>query len=69
MKSPRTCWRTDPHPDRRLSRRSLLDWSRTVTFAAAAGLLTAWTAHNENASRGRLLFDDVCRSGPTRCLA
>ena len=51
--------------DRRLSRRSLLGWSAAVTFAGAAGLLTAWTAHNEiasrgeNASRGRVLFEDV----------
>ena len=46
-------------PDRRLSRRSLLGWSATATFAAAAGLFTAWTAHNENAPRGRVLFEDV----------
>jgi Glycosyl hydrolases family 16 len=46
-------------PDRRLSRRSLLSWSAAATFAAAAGLFTAWTAYNENASRGRVLFEDV----------
>lgn len=46
-------------PDRRLSRRSLLGWSAAVTFASAAGLFTAWTAHNENASRGRVVFEDV----------
>ncbi len=46
-------------PHRRLSRRSLLGWSAAVTFAAAAGVFTAWTAHNENASSGRVLFDDV----------
>jgi hypothetical protein len=46
-------------PDRQLSRRSLLGWSAAGTFAAAAGLFTAWTAHNENASRGRVLFQDV----------
>ncbi len=44
--------------DRRLSRRSLLGTSVAVTFAAAAGLFTAWTAHDD-ASRGRVLFDDV----------
>jgi hypothetical protein len=37
----------------------LLGWRVAVTFAAAAGLFTAWTAHNENASHGRLLFDGV----------
>ena len=46
-------------PDRRLSRRSLLGWSAAATFAAAAGLFTAWTAHDEDASRGRVLFEDV----------
>ena len=47
-------------PDRRLSRRSLLGWSAAGTFAAAAGLFTAWTAHSENASvGGRVLFDDL----------
>jgi hypothetical protein len=46
-------------PDRRLSRRSLLGGSAAVTFAAAAGLLTAWTAHNQDASPGRVLLDDV----------
>jgi hypothetical protein len=46
-------------PDRRLSRRSLLGWSAAVTFASAAGLLAAWTAHNENASHSRVLFDDA----------
>ena len=45
-------------PDRRLSRRRLLGWSAAGTFAAAAGLLTAWTAHNETASSGRVLFRD-----------
>lgn len=43
-------------PGRGLSRRSLLGWS---AFAAAAGLVTAWTAHNETASLGRVLFHDV----------
>jgi len=46
-------------PDRRLSRRSLLGWSGAVTFAAATGLFTAWTAHDENARRRRMLFKDV----------
>ena len=45
--------------DRRLSRRSVLGGSAAVTFAAAAGLFTAWTAHNEGASRVRVLLDDV----------
>jgi len=46
-------------PGRRLSRRSLLGWSAVGAFTAAAGLFTAWTAHNEDASRGRVLFEDV----------
>jgi hypothetical protein len=46
-------------PDRRLSRRSLLGWSGAAAFATAAGLFTAWTVHSENASGGRVLFDDV----------
>ena len=46
-------------PDRRLSRRSLLGWSAAGALAAAAGLFTARTAHNEDASRGRVLFEDV----------
>jgi beta-glucanase (GH16 family) len=45
-------------PDRRLSRRNLLGTSAAVTFAAAAGLFTAWTAHDDT-PRGRLLFEDV----------
>jgi hypothetical protein len=45
-------------PDRRLSRRSLLAGSAAVTLSAAAGLFTAWTAH-EDGSRGRVLFKDV----------
>lgn len=40
-------------PGRRLSRRSLLGGSAAVTFAAAAGLFTAWTDHNEHPSHGR----------------
>jgi hypothetical protein len=48
-----------PVSDRRLSRRGLLGGSAAITFAAAAGLLTAWTAHNEDAPRGRVLLDDV----------
>ena len=43
-------------PDRRLSRRSLLGTSAAVTFAAAAGLFTAWTAHDE-IPPGRILFE------------
>ena len=48
-------------PDRRLSRRSLLGWSGAVTFAAATGLVTAWTADNSDASKGggRVLFKDA----------
>ena len=46
-------------PGRRLSRRSLLGWSAAGALAAAAGVLTARTAGNEDASRGRVLFEDV----------
>ena len=46
-------------PDRRVSRRRLLGWSAAGTFAAAAALFTAWTAHNETASGGRVLLHDV----------
>ena len=46
-------------PGRRLSRRSLLGGSAAVTFAAAAGLFTTWTAHHEDVPRGRVLLDDV----------
>jgi hypothetical protein len=45
-------------PGRRLSRRSLLGTSAAVTFAAAAGLLTAWTAHDDT-SPSRTLFGDA----------
>ena len=45
--------------DHRLSRRSLLGWSAAATFAAAAGLFTAWTANRQNAPHGRVLFEDV----------
>jgi len=45
-------------PGRRLSRRSLLGTSAAVTFAAAAGLLSAWSGHDD-APRGRILFQDV----------
>jgi hypothetical protein len=44
--------------DRQLSRRSLLGTSAAVTFAAAAGLFTAWTAHHQDASPGRVLFEE-----------
>jgi hypothetical protein len=46
-------------PDHRLSRRSLLGWSAAGALAAAAGLFTARTAQNEDASGGRVLFEDV----------
>ena len=46
-------------PDRRLSRRSLLGWVAAVTFAAAAGLYTVWTGHNEETSGGRVLLDEI----------
>ena len=46
-------------PGRRLSRRSLLGWSAAGALAAAAGVFTARTAGNEDASRGRVLFEDV----------
>ena len=59
MESPQDFSAHRHAPDRRLSRRSLLGWSAAATFAAAAGLFTAWTAHDENASRGRVLFEDV----------
>lgn len=45
--------------DRRLSRRNLLRWSAAGAVGAAAGLFTVWAAHNENASGGRALFEDV----------
>ena len=43
---------------------SLLGWSAAGAFAAAAGLFTARTAYNEDASRGRVLFEDVF-AGPS----
>ena len=46
-------------PGRRLSRRSLLGWSAAGALAAAAGVFTARTVHNEDASGGRVLFEDV----------
>jgi Glycosyl hydrolases family 16 len=46
-------------PHRRLSRRSVLGWSAAATFAAAAGVFTAFTAPDEDASRGHILFSDV----------
>jgi hypothetical protein len=49
--------RHPPHP--RLSRRSLLAWSGVATLATATGLVSAWTAHSENASPGSVLFEDV----------
>ena len=59
MGSPQDCLAHRHAPDHRLSRRSLLGWSAAATFAAAAGLFTAWAAHDENAPRGRVLFEDV----------
>jgi hypothetical protein len=46
-------------PDHGLSRRRLLGWSVAASFAGATGLFTAWAAHRESASRGRVLFEDV----------
>jgi hypothetical protein len=45
-------------PGHRLSRRSLLGWSAAGALAAAAGLFTAQAAYHENASSGRVLFED-----------
>lgn len=59
MESPQDFLAHRHAPDRWLSRRSLLRWSAAVTFTAAAGLVTEWTAHIENAASGRVLFDDV----------
>ena len=59
MGSPQDCLAHQHAPDHRLSRRSLLGWSAAATFAAAAGLFTAWAAHDENTPRGRVLFEDV----------
>jgi hypothetical protein len=59
MESPQDFMARRHVSGRRLSRRSLLGWSAAGTFAAATGLFTAWTAHNENASRGRVLLEDV----------
>jgi hypothetical protein len=53
-----------PAPGRWLSRRSLLGSTAVVTFAAAAGLLTARTAHDENASGSGVLFEDAF-TGPS----
>jgi Glycosyl hydrolases family 16 len=58
MEIPRELSAHQHPPDRRLSRRSLLGASAAVTFAAAAGLFTAWTAR-ESTSPGRILFRDV----------
>ena len=59
MESPQDFLAHRHAPDRRLSRRRLLGWSAAATFAAAAGLFAARTTHDENASRGRVLFEDV----------
>jgi hypothetical protein len=45
--------------DHRPSRRSLLGWSAAATFAAAAGVFTAWTTNRESPAQGRVLFEDV----------
>jgi hypothetical protein len=37
----------------------MLGWSAAATVAAAAGVFTAWSAYNESAARGRVLFEDV----------
>ena len=59
MESPQDSSAHRHASDRRLSRRSLLGWSAAVASAGAAGLFTAWAAHHENASSGRVLFEDV----------
>ena len=46
-------------PGRRLSRRNLLGWSAAGALAAAAGVFTARAAGSDDASRGRVLFEDV----------
>ena len=59
MESPQNFLAHRHAPDRRLSRRSLLGWSAAGAFAAAAGLFTARSAYNEDASPDRVLFEDV----------
>ncbi len=52
---------------RRLSRRRVLGLSTAAAFAAAAGVFTAWPAHDAHrqaASGGRVLFEDVF-AGPS----
>ena len=56
MESPQDSSARRHASDRRLSRRSLLGWSAAAT---ATGLLTACADHNQNASRDRVLFEDV----------
>ena len=62
MESPRDSSAHWHAADRRLSRRSILGLSTAAIFAAAAGVFTArsaYDAHHETASRGRVLFEDV----------
>lgn len=56
MESPQDLSARRHAPDRRLSRRSLLGWSAAAT---ATGLLTSCSDPRQNASRGRVLFEDV----------
>ena len=58
MESPQDFLAHRHAPGRRLSRRSLLGWSAAGALAAAAGLFTARAAYHENASGGRVLFED-----------
>jgi hypothetical protein len=57
MESPQNFLAHRHESDRRLSRRSLLGWSAAGAFAAA-GLFTACSSDNENASQDQLLFYD-----------
>ncbi len=59
MESPQDFLAHRHPPGRRLSRRSLLGWSAAGALAAAAGVFTARAANNDDAARGRVLFEDV----------
>ena len=59
MESPQDFSEYQHAPHRQLSRRRLLGGSAAAAFAAAAGLLTACAADNEDAPRGRVLFQDL----------
>jgi Glycosyl hydrolases family 16 len=61
MESPQDVSAHRSAPDRRLSRRSLLARSGAVTLVAAAGLLTACTADNENENASPAPNDDASR--------